>query len=50
MPEAGRQKERAITEQFLKLEDTVFEGINEKDRAHMRELFHQILRNMTDKT
>ena len=50
LTEAGRQKERAITEQFLKLEGTIFEGINENDRMRMRSLFQQILQNMTTKT
>src|SRR5687768_17570114 len=50
LTEAGRQKERAITEQFLKLEGTIFEGINENDRTRMRSLLHQMLQNMTAKT
>ena len=50
LTEAGRQKERAITEQFLKLEGTIFEGINENDRVRMRALFQQMLQNMTTKT
>src|ERR1700682_2935174 len=36
LTDAGRQKERAITEQFLSLESAVFEGINERDRVLMR--------------
>src|SRR5215207_9238989 len=50
LTEAGRQKERAITEQFLNLESTIFEGINENDRIRMRDLLQQILQNMTSKT
>jgi MarR family transcriptional regulator, organic hydroperoxide resistance regulator len=50
LTEAGRQKERAITEQFLKLEGTIFEGINENDRVRIRSLLQQILQNMTAKT
>jgi MarR family transcriptional regulator, organic hydroperoxide resistance regulator len=50
LTEAGRQKERAITEQFLKLEGTIFEGINENDRVRIRSLLQQILQNMTSKT
>jgi DNA-binding MarR family transcriptional regulator len=49
LTDAGRQKERAITEQFLSLESAVFEGINEKDRALMRRLLQQMLHNMTGK-
>jgi DNA-binding MarR family transcriptional regulator len=30
---SGQDKERAITEQFLDLEKTVFEGITEEDRT-----------------
>lgn len=50
LTEAGRQKERAITEQFLKLEGTIFEGINENDRMRIRSLLQQMLQNMTAKT
>jgi MarR family transcriptional regulator, organic hydroperoxide resistance regulator len=50
LTETGRQKERAITEQFLKLEGTIFEGINENDRVRMRALLQQMLQNMTAKT
>jgi MarR family transcriptional regulator, organic hydroperoxide resistance regulator len=50
LTEAGRQKERAITEQFLKLEGTIFEGVNENDRVRMRALLQQMLQNMTTKT
>ena len=50
LTEAGRQKERAITEQFLKLEGMIFEGMNENDRLRMRALLQQMLQNMTTKT
>ncbi|HJR81689.1 MAG TPA: MarR family transcriptional regulator [Anaerolineales bacterium] len=50
LTEAGRQKERAITEQFLKLEGTIFEGMNENDRVRMRSLLQQMLQNMSAKT
>ena len=43
---SGREKERAITEQFLKLERTVFEGIREEDRALFRRILNQMLHNM----
>lgn len=49
LTDAGRQKERAVTEQFLRLESAVFEGINEKDRVVMRRLLQQMLQNMTVK-
>lgn len=50
LTEAGRQKERAITEQFLNLEGTIFEGMDENDRVRMRSLLQQMLQNMTAKT
>lgn len=43
----GREKERAITEQFLKLESHIFEGIDENERAQLRRLLARILANMT---
>ncbi len=46
LTESGREKERAITEQFLKLESTVFEGIGEDDRAVLRRILKQMLHNM----
>jgi DNA-binding MarR family transcriptional regulator len=49
LTDAGRQKERVITEQFLSLESAVFEGINASDRVVMRRLLHQMLHNMTVK-
>jgi DNA-binding MarR family transcriptional regulator len=46
LTEAGREQERAITEQFLKLEKTVFEGIPDRDRAAFRRILRQLLHNM----
>lgn len=46
LTESGREKERAITEQFLKLESTVFEGISEVDRALFRRILKQMLHNI----
>jgi DNA-binding MarR family transcriptional regulator len=46
LTESGREKERAITEQFLKLESTVFEGISADDRALFRRILNQMLHNM----
>jgi DNA-binding MarR family transcriptional regulator len=46
LTESGREKERAITEQFLKLESTVFEAISEDDRALFRRILNQMLHNM----
>ena len=49
LTEAGRENERAITEQFLKLEGTIFDGISEDNRRQMRNLLQQMLQNMTAK-
>ena len=49
LTEAGRQKERAITEQFVQLESAVFEGISEPERAQLRRLLRQMLSNMAVK-
>jgi DNA-binding MarR family transcriptional regulator len=49
LTEAGLHKERAINEQFVKLEDAVFEGISGPDRAETRRLLQQLLRNMSSK-
>jgi DNA-binding MarR family transcriptional regulator len=46
----GRQRERAITEQFLRLQGAVFEGISEPDRALLRRLLQQMLQNMSMKS
>jgi MarR family transcriptional regulator, organic hydroperoxide resistance regulator len=42
----GRQKERSITEQFMKLQGTIFKGIDDKKRVVLRQLLKQILQNM----
>jgi MarR family transcriptional regulator, organic hydroperoxide resistance regulator len=47
---AGREKERAITEQFMKLQSAVFEGIDESKRALLREMLKQMLQNMSTKS
>jgi MarR family transcriptional regulator, organic hydroperoxide resistance regulator len=49
LTDAGRQKERAITEQFIQLEGAVFEGISDTERAQLRRLLRQMLENMTVK-
>jgi MarR family transcriptional regulator, organic hydroperoxide resistance regulator len=46
LSESGRENELAIKEQFLKLESTVFEGINDEDRALFRRILRQMLHNM----
>ena len=47
LTEAGRERERAITDQFVKLEHTVFAGISDHDRVLLRRLLGQMLHNMT---
>jgi len=49
LTDSGRQTERAITEQFIQLESTVFEGIGEAERVQLRRLLRQMLANMTVK-
>lgn len=46
LTDAGREKERAITDQFLKLESAIFEGISEEDRTLFRRILNQLLHNM----
>jgi DNA-binding MarR family transcriptional regulator len=46
LTDAGRDKERAITDQFLNLESAVFEGISEEDRIVFRRILNQLLHNM----
>jgi len=46
LTEAGRQTERAITEQFVQLESAVFD---EPERAQLRRLLRQMLSNMAVK-
>ena len=47
LTDAGRQKELAITEQFIQLEGAVFDGISDAERAQLRRLLRQMLGNMT---
>jgi DNA-binding MarR family transcriptional regulator len=46
LTEAGRKRERAITEQFMKVEEAVFEGLDHRDRSTLRRMLKQMLRNM----
>ncbi|MBN9393585.1 MAG: MarR family transcriptional regulator [Chloroflexi bacterium] len=43
----GREKEHAITEQFMNLQGTIFEGIDDNKRTLLRQLLKQMLQNMT---
>ena len=46
LTESGREEERAITNQFLKLESMVFNGISAEHRTLFRRVLNQMLRNM----
>ena len=49
LTETGREKERFIAEQFLKLERAVFAGFDDSERALLRQLLNRALRNMDTK-
>src|SRR5437762_3136674 len=42
----GREQERAITEQFMKVEEAIFEGLDHQQRTMLRWMLKQILHNM----
>jgi len=46
LTDAGREKERFILEQFLKLESAVFAGFDESQRVSLRRLLNCTLDNM----
>jgi len=46
LSEAGREKERFIAEQFLKLEGAVFAGFSEEERVLLRQLLNRTLENI----
>lgn len=46
LTEAGREKERAIMEQFTRLEEAIFEGTSEVERALLRRILQQMFHNM----
>ena len=47
LTEEGRQKERRVAEQFLKLESQIFEGFDEHERVQLRQLLKRLLTNIT---
>lgn len=47
LTDAGRDKERAINQQFADLEEAIFAGISQEDRSVLRRLLVQILSNMS---
>jgi len=46
LTEAGREKERASNEQFMKLQEAIFAGINDADREALRRILKQMLQNI----
>jgi DNA-binding MarR family transcriptional regulator len=49
LTDVGRQKERSITEQFLKLQETVFADMSDIERVLFRRMLKQVLHNMVSK-
>lgn len=49
LTDVGREKERAVIEQFLKLEDRIFADFDEAERAKMCDFLNRMLHNMTTK-
>ena len=47
LTDEGRQKERAIVAQFVKVEETIFAGFSEEERTLLRQLLGQMLANMS---
>src|SRR5438067_12974411 len=46
LTEKGRKQERAITEQFMRVEEAIFEGLDPQDRAALRRMLKKMLGNM----
>ena len=49
LTEQGRQKECSINEQFGNMQELIFKGISEEERANLRRWLHQIIMNISDK-
>jgi MarR family transcriptional regulator, organic hydroperoxide resistance regulator len=47
LTDLGREKERFIMDQFIKLEDAIFAGFEESERAKLRQYLIRTLRNMS---
>src|SRR5450432_3711987 len=50
LTDTGREKERSIIEQFIKLQDAIFEGITDSKQADLRRMLNQMLQNMLVKS
>lgn len=48
LTEAGLQKERSINAQLGNLQETIFNGISEAERALLRKWLHQIITNISE--
>jgi len=46
LTDMGREQERAITEQAMRVEQSVFEGLNAEERAMLRRMMKLMLDNM----
>ena len=44
---AGKAKERAITEQFMKLQAAVFAGLDDQQRVQLRQMLRQMLHSIS---
>jgi len=49
LTEQGREKERSITQQLMKLQEAIFAGITPRERAFLRQLLKQMQENMARK-
>jgi MarR family transcriptional regulator, organic hydroperoxide resistance regulator len=47
LTDEGRHKERAIVSQFVKVEETIFDGFSEEERILLRRLLGQMLVNIS---
>lgn len=50
LTDLGREKEQSINEQFARLQETIFRGISEEERASLRQIYRKMLHNMGDET
>jgi MarR family transcriptional regulator, organic hydroperoxide resistance regulator len=50
LTDTGREQEHAITEQFMKVEAAIFEGLGQQERSTLRGMLNKMLRNMNDES
>lgn len=46
LTDEGKNKERSIVQQFVKVEETMFEGLTQEDRASLRRMLRLMLDNI----